>query len=218
MLTSDHVLAIRSCAFFGDLAGKALWEIVEIAEERRYAARQPLMRRGDSGDCLFIVVEGRVAVEKSLGIRSLRLAVIGPPGAVGEIGVIDGGARTATVIAETDVVALRLDRDQLIEVLDRYPELWKGVALSLCALARKATAMEEAPLLPMRARLTRLLLALNDGSGNVPVTQADLAQMLGTHRGTITRLLTELRRAGILTTVAGRITILDHAGLASIDT
>lgn len=191
-----------------------MWRLVDAAEVRHFRRGQIVFRQGDPGGSIFVIVAGQLSVTKSAPSRVLRLALLDPPAAVGEIGVVDDKPRTATVTAVTDSILLELTRDAVFAAWDDYPEGMKSALFSLAAIARKSAEWEAAVLMDVGARIARLLLALADGAGHVVHNQVELADMLGLHRGQISKHLTEFRRLGYLAKTPGRITIINRAGLA----
>lgn len=90
---------------------------------RTCAAGEVLLQQGDTGTSMFVIEQGRVRVlRQQPGVAEpLELAVVGPGGVVGEIGMLDGLPRTATVIAATQTVVLELPAGVVAEVMLRYP-------------------------------------------------------------------------------------------------
>jgi len=86
-----------------------------------------LFRQGEEGDSAYIVLEGELAVSFDIGPLSQPVATIGPRGLVGEIALVCGTPRTATVRAGTDVRLLRLGRAALFQTLAEEPGF--GLAL-----------------------------------------------------------------------------------------
>ncbi len=84
---------------------------------------ETLMRQGGIATSLFVVQHGRVRVTRNApdGGEPIELAIVGPGSVVGEIGVLDGLPRTATVVAIQDTEVLELDADALAEIMVQYP-------------------------------------------------------------------------------------------------
>ncbi|WP_042442917.1 cyclic nucleotide-binding domain-containing protein [Azospirillum sp. B510] len=80
------------------------------------------MRKGDHSDELFVIVFGQAGVYAAHGQKLRRLGTLERPAAVGEIGVIDGGDRTATVVADTPMQVLVVPMQELESALDNGPQ------------------------------------------------------------------------------------------------
>jgi small-conductance mechanosensitive channel/CRP-like cAMP-binding protein len=93
---------------------------------RHYDAGEKLVAEGDRGDSLFVLARGRVSVSKSgseIGTTSVALATLGPGDCFGEMSLLTGAPRTATVSAQEAVEVLVLDRAALAPVLQQDPSL-----------------------------------------------------------------------------------------------
>jgi flavin reductase (DIM6/NTAB) family NADH-FMN oxidoreductase RutF len=108
---------VRDPQVFSALSGELLQSLLAAGIERSFAAGESIMRRGEVGDSLFLVLEGRVHVQRPG--RSVRL---GPGELIGEIEILapDGG-RIADIDAETAVRALEVSRDDVLEALESNP-------------------------------------------------------------------------------------------------
>jgi flavin reductase (DIM6/NTAB) family NADH-FMN oxidoreductase RutF len=92
--------------------------LLEGGEERSFAANEPILGIGDEGDVMFLLLQGRVRVERSGHV----LATLGEGEFFGEVSVLDGGPRTANVVAETHVRCLGVTREALHRTLLEDPE------------------------------------------------------------------------------------------------
>jgi CRP/FNR family cyclic AMP-dependent transcriptional regulator len=105
--------------------------LAALFEERSCNAGETLFHRGEPGDELFLVKEGRVNVfvTSDIGDR-ITLANAMPGDVFGEISLLDGGPRTASAAAVDPTTVLTLDRDKLLELVQRHPH----VALDLLSV------------------------------------------------------------------------------------
>jgi CRP-like cAMP-binding protein len=105
-------------------------------------AEEPVFWIGDPGDTLYVVVDGRVEItapdERG---NHLMLDTLGPGGVFGEISLLDGGPRSATVRAITDVTLLALTRDAFHAVLREHPAVAIGTLHIMGARQRTSTAV-----------------------------------------------------------------------------
>ncbi len=131
--------ALAAVPLFADLAPDELAGVRGVATEVALAPGEVLIAEGDPGDALYLVLEGELAVTKRSDSGERALATVGPGAVQGEIAVLGGGARRATVRALTPVRVLRLGRDDLFDVIAREP----GIVRSLVAtVAGRLASME----------------------------------------------------------------------------
>lgn len=101
-----------------------------------------LMREGDGGDALFVLVEGRVEITKV----DQHLAFIDPINVIGEMALIDGGARSATVLSVDECRALKLDKAAFMDLAAKDTRLFLFVLKSLSLRLRKSSETAAAAL------------------------------------------------------------------------
>src|SRR3954468_2517777 len=120
---------LADAALFGALPERIQEELLAAAEPVTIAAQEWLFREGDPADRLFFVVSGRlrVGVERDGGFQVVRL--LGPGSAIGELAILTGSRRSASVRAVRDSELLRLDGERFLELLARDQEL-SGALLS----------------------------------------------------------------------------------------
>jgi CRP-like cAMP-binding protein len=145
-------------------------------------------------------------------------------GEPGEIALLDGGERTASVIAIEAGEAFRLSRRNLVPILLENPEALMALILMLCRKLRLATRMHEASVQAMDARLASGLLRLAELHSSVlqrgvridlDLTQTELGNYVQMSRSNVSRQLGQLKAAGIIDIDGTEIVIRDLARLAS---
>ncbi len=117
------------------------------------------MKEGEASDAFFIIKEGTAKVVAG----GTERATLGPRSYFGEISVIDGGPRTATVVAQTKVSALQLTSRGLTRTLERYPSITRLIFLKLRALLQAEgdsvpsdeTAVDQSVLVDLCQRLRK---------------------------------------------------------------
>ena len=113
---------------FQHVAQDRLREIALVGRRRLFLAQAVVMRQGEDSDSLHIVVKGKVKVERTpSGGQSLLLAELVAGDIVGEMGVLNGDPRTATVTAETDLETLEVSAAELKTVFQEDPEVLLAV-------------------------------------------------------------------------------------------
>ena len=134
-------LLLRS-PFLQPIPLTALPRLVRRGRKRIFPAGSKLMRQGDPSDCMYVLLTGRVQIERSHPqlTTSLILAELGPGEVVYELGMLEPTPRTATVTAIEDSEVLELVATTLTEAVQRFPE----VVLALPALSpRRLPATDE---------------------------------------------------------------------------
>ena len=109
---------------FGALSATERGRLGTTARERRFAPGEFIVREGDPTSSMFVMEAGRAAVTiHGVSGESRRLAVLDPGAAFGEISLLTGEPRTATVRALTEVTAIEIDKETLGPVLEENPDL-----------------------------------------------------------------------------------------------
>ena len=119
----EKVFFLKSVPFFQSLPGEEIAEIVPIVDEIEFSGGETFIRRGEEGNCLYIIVDGEVTTSLGDG----RERVLTSREFIGELAVLGERPRSADCRATTDVVALRIDRDAFWQLLDDRP----GIAIEV---------------------------------------------------------------------------------------
>lgn len=107
------------------------------ARIRHFAPEEVIFSAGDPGDGFYVVVSGRVRISAAIGSRDSKvLATIGPGDFFGEMAVIDDAPRSATATAEVPTKTLFIERQRLLNLLQRRPELALGIIREFSARMR----------------------------------------------------------------------------------
>jgi CRP-like cAMP-binding protein len=210
--------ALQAVGLFAGLPPPALAELARAVTPRRLEAGATLFRRGAPGDGLAIVLTGRLRIQLATAEgREVTLALAGPGTVVGEMALLDGEPRSADAVATAATTLLWLTREAFAGVLARQP----GIALALLAdasrrLRQANTLLEGVALLPLEARVARLLLDASD-QGRMPVrhSQGEIAGMIAASRPKVNRALAGLAARNLVRVDRTGIRVLDAAGLAS---
>ncbi|WP_040802372.1 Crp/Fnr family transcriptional regulator [Nocardia concava] len=191
---------------------------------RRFRRRDIVCHEGDPGDCVHLILAGRLLVRVTTPLgHAATLTMLGPGEMFGEQALLSPEARrTATIVAVTDAETLTLNRTQLERLRREYPQVERFLTTSLAAQVRRlSAAVLEALYLPVETRVLRRLADLaaryGDGGGQptvIQLTQEDLASMAGTTRATANKVLRELEDQGVVRLGRGALTVLDRARLA----
>ena len=203
---------------FAALPADALTDLRAEAQTRSYARNDVLFHEGDSSSELFVVERGRIAIAQQSGDgRESVVAVLDAGGLFGELGLFDDVPRSADARALLDSRVVVLGYEPVRALLrDRPQLLW--VIVRMLALRLRATdeALADAVFLDVPARTAKRLLELAAGRDRfaLPVTQEELAGMVGASRERVNKAISLFTRLHWLT-VEGRnqYRILDRAAM-----
>ena len=127
LLTIEKALILRTVSLFETTPDEVLAQVARLVEEVHLIPGETIFHKGDYGDSLYIIVEGKVRVHDGdnffnyLSDRDL----------FGEMAVLDPEPRSASVTAETETHLLRLGREPLFELIDARPEVAHGIIRGL---------------------------------------------------------------------------------------
>jgi CRP/FNR family transcriptional regulator, cyclic AMP receptor protein len=209
--------------FLRSLAPDQRSTVLAAARHRSYQRGDIIFHEGEPGTSLFLIVEGRVAVQSTTPDGdTAMLTVLGPGDAFGEIALVRADERhTATVIALEATVALTIARADFEELRRREPSIDRFlVEVLVAAVTRLSAQLMEAYFLPAETRILRRLVVLAEVYGRggsaalVPLPQAAIATAAGTSRATVNRALRALESEELIRLHRGGLTILDREELA----
>lgn len=214
-MTATPVDVLRRVPLFASLADGELAAFAPHLRERRFPRGSMIIMQGDPGDSLFLLASGQVKViligEDG---REVILSVLGPGSFFGEMSLLDNEPRSAHVVAMEDSVLLQLRREDFQARLRSSPDV--GIAL-LRELSRRLRRADDTigslALRDVNGRIAHLLLELAAEEGGDRITRrlthATIAQMVGASRETVSRTMSALASAGVLSVSRREIVILD---------
>jgi CRP/FNR family cyclic AMP-dependent transcriptional regulator len=126
-----HLLA--GVPLFSDLSPRHLRHLADLAEEVDYEAGNPIVQEGMPGGTFFVILQGEAKVLR--GKRTVNRLY--PGDFFGEVSLLDGGPRTASVVAETPVVAARLFRKEFLKLIANDPEISLKILTELAVRIRR---------------------------------------------------------------------------------
>jgi len=121
---------------FAGLGARQRRKVASLAQIRRFADGAPLVRAGGPGDALHVVLDGKVSVRR----RGKAARALGIGSIIGELALLDGGPRTASVVAQGDVVTLTIGASRFRKLLRAEPAIAIGIAEELARRLRAADA------------------------------------------------------------------------------
>lgn len=205
---------------FAELSRPELERIAAVAIPRSFPKGVRVFHEGDHSDACYIVREGdlRVTREHSDG-RAIALATLGPGDFFGELAMIDGGTRSASVETLSDAQLLALPGSDVRRVIAEHGDIAAKLIVAMARRLRETNervARQSFQTVPSRvAGVLNQLLAeeavtplVRDGV-TIRLRQSDLAQMAGTSRESVSRFLATLERAGVVQVGRGRVTVIE---------
>lgn len=216
-------------SFLACLDPPVLHDFLARGELERFRKGQALISEGDRAKEIFLLLDANVKVTARLSAGGNALLAIRVGGdIVGEIAVMDGGTRTATVSAcgHEPVIAVRLPWDELHSLLDRHPSaavsLASAVSRKLRAASRRHVDMVNCS---AKVGMARVVLELAEDYGHpverggilvtVNVTQIELGTLVGVGETTAQRALRDLKKDGLVTSSGRRLLVPSVAALRS---
>jgi CRP-like cAMP-binding protein len=203
---------------FGALPPELLAQLRDRTTLERLRRGDVIFDKGDAATSLYIVFSGRVAIAaRSTDGRESVISVLGPGALFGEMSLFDGGRRSAQARALTTANLISIAFDDVKQVLSHRPDvLWAVVRILARRLRETDEALADAMFLDVTGRTAKRLLALADGDDffRMPLTQEELAGMVGASRERVNKAIALFVRLGWLE-VSGRSQyhILDRAEL-----
>jgi CRP/FNR family transcriptional regulator, cyclic AMP receptor protein len=220
--TQQVVGALSAIPLFQVLGEDSILATARAGSTRKYAAGQIICYQGDPGDRLYVVVEGLVKVVfTSERGDEMVLNTLGRREIFGELALLDGSPRSASVVAVEPTYVFMLLRTRLLELMRQHPRLADEFLRLLGQLVRRLTEQAgDLAFLDLAARLAKLLLQLaekyggaQDGVLDRRLTQSDLAAMIGASRPAVNRALQSLAARGLVSVQGHTIKLHDLAGL-----
>ncbi len=209
---------LRTVPYFAHLDEAALEAVAQSAIRRQYSKNEVIFLESEPCAGLCIVEEGRIKIFKvSLDGREQVLKMLGPGEFFNEVAVLDGGPNPVSAMAALESSLLIIGRDAMLDLMDRYPALARGIIENLAAHARHLVSLvEDLSLRSVSGRLAKLLLTHAVGDDDAPrrLTQQEMAAQLGTVREMVGRALRSFEEEGLIRFDRHRIIILDQEGLA----
>jgi CRP-like cAMP-binding protein len=205
---------------FGTLPPELLEQLRGRTALAKFRRGDVIFEKGELATHLYVVFSGRVAiVARADDGRESVMAVLGPGALFGEMSLFDGGHRSANARALTVVHAIAIDFDDVREVLRDRPEvLWAVVRILARRLRATDDALADAMFLDVTGRTAKRLLELADGEDEfrMPLTQEELAGMVGASRERVNKAIATFIKLGWLE-VSGRsrYRILDREELVA---
>jgi CRP/FNR family transcriptional regulator, cyclic AMP receptor protein len=133
--TVEKVLFLKSVDLFSQIPGEDLAQVALISTEEAREQGEEIFAEGESGDALYLVIDGKVRVHK----HDRVIAELGERECFGEMAILDAAPRSATVTALIDSNLLKIAREDFQEIMSEKPEIAMGIIKVLTRRLRDAT-------------------------------------------------------------------------------
>jgi len=195
----DTTLMSETILFAG-LDDDALAKVVEAGRDLEMRRGDVLFREGDDPDELFVVVSGRIAIaNKSIDGRESMVALMEEGDLFGEMGLFDGRGRSAEARALETSVVTAVPYGPVRNLYKDDPALlWRVVAMLAGRLRTMDTALADSVFLDVTGRTAKRLLDLagEEDEFSLPITQEELAGMVGASRERVNKAIASFIRLG----------------------
>jgi len=195
----DTTLMSETILFAG-LDDDALAKVVEAGRDLEMRRGDLLFREGDDPDELFVVVSGRIAIaNKSIDGRESMVALMEEGDLFGEMGLFDGRGRSAEARALETSVVTAVPYGPVRNLYENDPALlWRVVAMLAGRLRTMDAALADSVFLDVTGRTAKRLLDLagEDDEFSLPITQEELAGMVGASRERVNKAIASFIRLG----------------------
>jgi len=214
-----------SLRLLSELPARLSTDLFADSELVRLRAGRVLFRAGDSGNGCYRVEDGllKVTMVSSSGAERI-LAFLGRGAIVGELAVLDGLARSASIVVVRDAAVRFLSKSAFEAFAEKHPELYKSLVGLLAQRLRETnTTVAASSFLSLKGRMARTLLELADHFGQEvrpgrtvirqKIGQNDLAAMAGIARENVTRVINDWQRRKLVSRLSGYYCLEDRAQL-----
>lgn len=206
---------INKVDLFSDLDENALELLVSHSRVVNFKKNSILMSEGETGESLYIIETGsvRIYVSDEQGAE-MTIFVQGPGSYIGEISLLDGSPRTASVVALEQTKVLMISKASFFECVSKNPQIAFRIIQSVTQRLRKATDdLRNLALKSVYQRLAYKLMELSteqNGKRELPrkYSQQELANMVGASREMVGKILAELNCGGYINIAGPRMQLI----------
>jgi len=214
----QRVELLGGTQFFADLPTDDLRVLAAASTERRFVRGDVIFSEGESATEMFAVVRGRVAIaNRSFDGRESVVALMEPGDLFGEMGLLDGRGRSTDARALETSVLLAVPYAPIADLFESRPALLWGIVRLLAGRLRSTDeALADSVFLDVTGRTAKRLLELagDKDEFQLPVTQEELAGMVGASRERVNKAISSFIRLGWIDQSERRYRILDREKLA----
>ncbi len=216
------ILLLKNVPLFASLPDDQLQHLTESLKREQFAKNQPILQTGDQTEMLYVVISGRIKV--TMGDdqgKEVVLAMLGAGEYFGEMALLDGGSRSANVIAVESCELLSLSKHEFIQCLKNNFSMTMMVMQGLVKRLREADKkISNLALMDVYGRVAKVLLEMaetieGDRAIVKKMAKKDIANMIGASREMVTRVMKDLELRGMIEISSDAIILKNK--LADID-
>jgi len=225
MTHQAKISALRNIPILADLSTDELEALLAITKSASFKKGDHLFNEGTYGEEVYLIIAGTIRVTTSEPTRKTKiLNMLNAGDVLGEMAMIDAEYRSATATAHADTETLVLTCGDFLDFINLHHAVQLKIMITLCRRLRNANdEIRNFTFYDLAGRLTKVILSLFEqfpGEGDIPfvnlqLTHQDLANMLGTARESVTKLISSFKRSGAIDYRDHMIYITDQAELKS---
>jgi CRP-like cAMP-binding protein len=220
-MVEGELEALAKIEIFKGLSIADRQQLASLLTVKSFGPDETIFLQGEEGDGLYILRNGKVKIcSYDQQGNELIFCFLSSGDLLGEIALLDGRPRSASVIAVKYTDALYLQREKFLGFLRSSPQAFMDIIINLCkTLRRLSSRLEEASFLNVSGRLARNLMTISfvdDNSQNCIISQEELAKVVGASRVMVNKVLNSFSDMGIIKQERNRIIILDQNELKRI--
>ena len=206
---------------FSELPQNVIDEIASVGHQKSYDKNETIFIEDDPGTALFFIITGKVKISRTSDDgREVILSIISENDFFGEMAILDGMSRSASVIATENTELYIIKREDFLQLIKKHPEVSIALLKELTNRLRAADMkIKSLSLKDAEGKVATVILQIADDVGRIKrgvveieklPLQQDLANMAGTSRETISRTLHSFVKKGMIELEGSKLRILDY--------
>jgi len=212
---------LKEIPLFSNLEEEEFEQLSSICIEKHFEKGQAIFYEEDMGTSFYLIMSGQVKIVMlSSDGREHILGVLKEKDFFGEISLLDGQTRSASALALSDVKTITITRDDFTKLLRNNPDITLKIIFVLCKRLRQADRhVESLAFLSAPGRVARTIFELIEEHGSKEngkfvishkMTRQEFANIAGTSRETLTRVLMDFQDEKIITISKNQIVLEDE--------
>lgn len=206
---------------FSELPIETIDKVAQAGSKKSYKKDSVILMEEEAGSALFVIISGKVKISRTSNDgREVILSILNESDFFGEMAILDGLSRSATVVAIEESELFIVQRNDFLDMLKQFPEIGISLLTELTGRLRiadmkiKALSLKDA-----EGKVATVILQLADDMGKIKQgiveieklpLQQDLANMAGTSRETISRTLHTFAKKGLVELEGSKLRILNY--------